>query len=42
MSDDIKEDHIHCSPISEREKEDPLGTKLIVKVKFKGSIIWGN
>ena len=40
VSDDIKEDHLrHCS-ISEREKQDSLGKKLVVK--YKGSIIWEN
>ena len=32
--------HIRSCQISEREKQDPLGTKLVVK--YKGSIIWEN
>ena len=35
ISDDIKEDHIRCCLIAEREKQNPLGTKLVVKVKDK-------
>ena len=39
MSDDIKEDHIRCYLIAERKKQNPLGTKLVVKVKDKRSTI---
>ena len=35
ISDDIKEDHIRCCLIAEREKQNPVGTKLVVKVKDK-------
>ena len=42
ISDDIKEDHIRCCLIAEREKQNPLGTKLVVIVKDKRSIIWEN
>ena len=42
ISDDIKEDHIRCFLIAEREKQNPLGTKLVVIVKDKRSIIWEN
>ena len=38
--DDIKEDHLSCCQISEREKQDTLVTKLVVK--YKGSIMWEN
>ena len=40
ISDDIKEDHLRHFPTSEREKQDSLGTKLVVK--YKGFIIWEN
>ena len=42
ISDDIKEDHTCRCPISEREKQDPLGMTLVVKVKYKGSLILEN
>ena len=38
--DDIEVDHICRYPTSEKEKQDPLGTKLVVKDKYKGSIVW--
>ena len=41
-SGDIEEDHIRRCPISEREKQDPPGTKMVVKVKHKGSTMWEN
>ena len=41
ISDYIKEDHIRCCLIAEREEQNPLGTKLVVKVKDKRSVIWG-
>ena len=31
ISDDIKEDDIRCCLIAEKEKQNPLGTQLIVK-----------
>ena len=31
ISDDIKKDHLRRCPLSEREKQDPLWTKLAVK-----------
>ena len=40
ISDDIKEDHLCRCQISEREKQDSLGTKLVVK--FKESDMWEN
>ena len=40
ISDDIKEDHLRCCPMSEREKQDHMGAKLVVK--YKRSIIWEN
>ena len=40
VSDDIKEDHLCRCQISEREKQNSLGTKLVVK--YKGSIMWEN
>ena len=40
ISDDIKEDHIRCCLIAEREMQNSLGTKLLVKVKDKRSSIW--
>ena len=39
VSDDIKDDHLRRWPISEGEKQDPMGTKL--EVKFKGSYHMG-
>ena len=39
ISDDIKEHHIRCCLIGEREKQNPLGMRLVVKVKDKKSII---
>ena len=40
LSDYIKEEHLRRFQISEREKQDPLVTTLVVKCK--GSIIWKN
>ena len=40
ISDDIKEDHPRRCQISESEKQDALGTTLVVK--YKESIIWEN
>ena len=37
ISDDIKEDHLCRCQISEREKQDSLGMKLVVK--YKGPIM---
>ena len=31
ISGDTKEDHIRCCLIAEREKQNPLGTNLVVK-----------
>ena len=42
ISDDIKEDHIRRFLKPETEKQNPLGSELVVKVKYKGSIIWEN
>ena len=33
ISVDTKEDHIRCCLIAEREKQNPLGTKLVVKTR---------
>ena len=35
ISDDIKEDHIRCCLIVGREKRNPLGAKLVVKLKTR-------
>ena len=37
---EIKGDHLSCCQISEREKQDTLVMKLVVK--YKGSIMWEN
>ena len=38
ISGDINEDHIHRCLIPEREKQNLLGTKLVVQVKYKGKL----
>ena len=37
ISDDIKEDDIRCCLIAEKEKENPLRTKLVVKRSIRSN-----